>query len=320
LGIRGNLHQSNLSFENNAGITWPSSYTDGSLQIINQSLVGSIAYQKQLSKTIQTTLSVSNAYRAPNIDDLAKIRVKGEFANIPNPNIKPERTTAIEWGVDYAGPNTEIKHQVFYNIVNDLLVRRTSEQVVVDGFTSLINENTTQGFIAGSTSYLHQNLGNKVSLDVNYTYTVGRTFFQQSNPDMDTVVAMGHIPPFFGSAALTWASQALEMKLSWRFNGRKALRDYEVVDIITNPDGEQVIIRAGSSDNIEFGNVFESAAGPEYGDLPAWQVFDLHWLYKQENRTFFMSIENLLDLHYRTFSSGISASGRNFNLGIIINY
>ena len=320
LGIRGNLHQSNLSFENNAGIIWPSSYTDGSLQIKNQSLVGSIAYQKQLSKAFQTTLSVSNAYRAPNIDDLAKIRVKGDFVNIPNPNIKPERTTAIEWGVNYTGTNTEIKHQVFYNIVNDLLVRRISDQIVVDGFTSLINENTTQGFIAGSSAYLHQNLGKQLSLDVNYSYTLGRTFFQQSNPEMDTVVAMGHIPPFFGSAALTWANQALEMKLSWRFNGRKSLRDYEVVDIITEANGEQVIIRAGSSDNLEFGNVFESASRLVFQDLPAWQVFDLHWLYKQENRTFFLSIENLLDQHYRTFSSGISAPGRNFNLGIIINY
>ena len=33
-----------------------------------------------------------------------------------------------------------------------------------------------------------------------------------------------------------------------------------------------------------------------------------------------LSIENISDLHYRTYSSGISAPGRNINFGINIKF
>ena len=46
---------------------------------------------------------------------------------------------------------------------------------------------------------------------------------------------------------------------------------------------------------------------------PSWYTLNLSYTNKiDENITFSFAIKNILDAHYKTFGSGISASGRNF--------
>ena len=54
---------------------------------------------------------------------------------------------------------------------------------------------------------------------------------------------------------------------------------------------------------------------------PGWLTFELRYTNQiDKNTTFTFAIENLLDAHYKTFGSGISASGRNFVLGLSSNF
>ena len=54
---------------------------------------------------------------------------------------------------------------------------------------------------------------------------------------------------------------------------------------------------------------------------PSWMThnisiyYNINYLIKTN-----LSIENISDLHYRTYSSGISAPGRNINFGINIKF
>ena len=46
---------------------------------------------------------------------------------------------------------------------------------------------------------------------------------------------------------------------------------------------------------------------------PSWNIINLNYInHINDNISASFSIENLLDTHYKTFGSGISASGRNF--------
>ena len=54
---------------------------------------------------------------------------------------------------------------------------------------------------------------------------------------------------------------------------------------------------------------------------PSWKTHNISIIY---NINYFIkanfSVENIFDLHYRTYSSGISAPGRNFNFGLNIKF
>ena len=45
---------------------------------------------------------------------------------------------------------------------------------------------------------------------------------------------------------------------------------------------------------------------------PEWYTLNLHYSYKIDGLlNFGFGIENIMDIHYKTFASGLSASGRN---------
>lgn len=74
-------------------------------------------------------------------------------------------------------------------------------------------------------------------------------------------------------------------------NGKKELSNY-------SPSGE---------DNLQY--------APKNG-MPSWETYNLKGsLSLKEQFTIFSGIENILDTQYRTFASGINASGRNIYLG-----
>jgi hemoglobin/transferrin/lactoferrin receptor protein len=320
IGIRGSGHQTKLKFEDTSDFTWPSNYKDGSMIIDNSALVGSIAYKQKLSQNDVLDISVSNAFRAPNIDDLGKIRVKGDFVNIPNPNIRPEKTLTSELRYSRTDSKINFASSVFYTLARDLLVRRSSNEVLIPGYISLENTNASNGFIYGLNTQLKYVINQSLHISYNLGYSKGRYNYVDDSMPIDTMVAMAHIPPLFGTGSIQWKFQQFECALTHQFNGKKRLEDYEVLTISSDTEGKRIINREGSSDNIEYGFIDIEEGKSVYKDLPAWQTLNLHLSWNTDKQKVFLSIENIFDLHYRTFSSGLSAGGRNFALGLIFNY
>ena len=53
----------------------------------------------------------------------------------------------------------------------------------------------------------------------------------------------------------------------------------------------------------------------EYLGTPAWYTLNMSAMYRfSEEFTVQLALENILDSHYKTFASGLSAPGRNFIL------
>ena len=54
---------------------------------------------------------------------------------------------------------------------------------------------------------------------------------------------------------------------------------------------------------------------------PSWYTINLYYSYKlDDNFTCSLGIKNIFDMHYKTFGSGLSASGRNFILSLYSNF
>jgi hemoglobin/transferrin/lactoferrin receptor protein len=76
--------------------------------------------------------------------------------------------------------------------------------------------------------------------------------------------------------------------LGWQYNGKKSVDEYDYAGI----------------DNLD--------EATEDG-VPKWNIFNIMYKKDLDNRTVVnFGIKNIFDIHYKTFGSGLSASGRNF--------
>jgi len=91
-----------------------------------------------------------------------------------------------------------------------------------------------------------------------------------------------------------------------RFNAAKSPEDYS----LGGEDGlEETPLIIGEGDYIS------------YAGNPKWMIYSIHSnYYLKKNLSVNLALENLFDLHYRTFASGISAPGRSLNIGVKVTF
>jgi hemoglobin/transferrin/lactoferrin receptor protein len=126
------------------------------------------------------------------------------------------------------------------------------------------------------------NLSPNTILAATYTYTKGT--YQNGLVEMP----LDHIPPTYGRVGLKQDVKKFTAELFTLFNGWKRIKDY-------NLNGE---------DN----EIYATKDG-----MPAWQIWNINTNYQLTKKlNFSFQIENIADLNYRYFASGISALGRNY--------
>ena len=147
--------------------------------------------------------------------------------------------------------------------------------------------NAQTAYIYGYYVGMNYDLNKQLSLNAQVNYTYGRI-------KTDTIdYPLDHISPLFGRAGMIYKANKLKAECFVVFNGAKKSKDYNLI-------GE---------DNAIY------SADPVKGFTPAWHTFNVRAQY-QINRFLQgqLAIENIMDQHYRTFSSGYSGAGRNIHL------
>jgi len=104
------------------------------------------------------------------------------------------------------------------------------------------------------------------------------------------------IPPTFGKGSLRHTWKKLTSTFYVNYNGWKSIENYS----------------SSSNDREEYATV---------DGTPAWITYNFS-TYFQVNPTLAVSLglENISDLHYRVFSSGVSSPGRNFFFSLNSNF
>ena len=101
-----------------------------------------------------------------------------------------------------------------------------------------------------------------------------------------------HIPPLNGRASINYKNKNYTIGLYTIYNHWKFAEDFD----------------AGGIDNLDEATI---------DGVPSWYTLNIGYTQNiTENTTFIMNIKNLTDVHYKTFGSGISASGINFVIGL----
>ena len=319
-------------FEAGRPIAWPDNFLDG-LRLDNDALTWAVGGTYNPQGGWQLRLLAATAFRSPNIDDWVKIREKSGNVTIPNENLRPERSTTVEATVGKTFGASRLSVTAFGTRLRDAMVRETFSLPGQPGVTQLIappndtlrtlaNVNAANGRVYGLSVNGRLQLTPDLHLRGSVNWTRGdrslTKTFDDEDPVMrvDTLVPLDHIPPLYGMVELGWQLERLRLAAQMRFNGAKPIEQYAVTDAYLDANGNLFLDRDGTSDNLDLSYFTVDEEGSEtiVGTL-AWRVFNVYASYELSDRfALDLGVENLLDLHYRPFASGVSAPGRNFVL------
>ncbi|MDT0648624.1 TonB-dependent receptor, partial [Zunongwangia sp. F297] len=110
-------------------------------------------------------------------------------------------------------------------------------------------------------------------------------------------VPLRHAAPVFGNTHLLWHKKRLKLDIYGEYNG-----EFEFEDLAPSEQSKEYLYAID-----EKGNPYS----------PAWYTINLAARYKlSEHWNATASLENITNQLYRTYSSGISAAGRNFILAL----
>jgi hemoglobin/transferrin/lactoferrin receptor protein len=266
-----------------------------SIQFSNVAPSFDLGITQMVSEHLMVKGSVNQAFRNPNVDDMTKVfdSKKGVKLLVPNDRLQPEISISIDLGLAYTLSNKFMFEAGIFNsnVSNLLLDQKGSwdgkDSMIYDGVKTPVYQvtNVATANISGAyfnvKSRLYKELWmNASATTTSGTYQKGRDSFAQP---------LDHIPPFYGQVSLRWNGKLWFVEAQMLFNGKKEARDY-------SNSGE---------DNVD--------KNPPSGN-PAWQIYNLRGGFSHKNGlSVQFALENLLDLRYRYFASGVTASGRSLS-------
>ena len=297
-GVRMGIESIGLRYADTSVIRWPSDYLEGisrSVGVLSAS-AGAIYQYDDLTRL---RASIASAYRNPNIDDQGKIRVKNGLLQIPNLELKPERNYSIDIHIDrvlelpFPFSDTRVSAGGYYSLLQREIVRELSALpsgdsiILVDGqqLRTITNSNGQSARIRGLYLQWESKVLSDWSTELSLNYTRGVSTLANGEK-----APAAHIPPVYGLFRLAYKQERWTARLDILYNGAKPAERFAV----------------NSSDNLEL-------ATPD-GSLgwTSWSLYSDITISKDMSLS--VGIENLWDKHYRTFSSGVSAPGRNLSL------
>ena len=280
-----------------------------------------VVYAPLTNTTIKA--SVSSGFRAPNIDDLAKIFESATATKqvvVPNADIKPEYTYNVDLTLSQRIANkVSVELTGFYTLFRNAIIKAPfklngQDSIVYNGVKSqvLASQNVNKANLYGFTFNMEADIYKGLGFNSTLSYTKGsfktdasktsKIYEKQANGSYALVnrnvssKPLDHIPPLMGKTAVTFKNKIFNTEIYLLYNGWKRLNQY-------NADGE---------DNAQYA----TADG-----MPSWMT--LNWK-GSVNVTNYLQVqagvENILDRNYRAFASGFSAGGRNFLIGLRANW
>ena len=278
---------------------FPFDFTQSNLK--NSATTGNIGLVFTPSKSWKISPNFSTGFRAPNVDDMGKIFefVTGEVV-VPNTNLKAEYVYNSEINISkFFSDWLKIDFTAFYTYLDNALVRRpftvnNQDSIMFDGNRSKVyaiqNAAFTQVFGFNASFEIHLPKGFKITSKYNYQIGV-------EEMDNGEQSRSRHAAPAFGVTRLQYTYQKLNLQVYVFYAA-------EVSNANLNIEEQQKAVIYAKDNN-----------GLPYS--PAWYTLNFKAQYII-NQSFTVNAgkENITDVRYRPYSSGIAAPGRNFILAI----
>ena len=249
------------------------------------------------SKMMQWKLNASTAFRAPNIDDIGKVfESEPGSVVVPNANLKPEYAYGGELGLRLDFDDIFIVDMsTYYTFLDNALIRRDftlngeSEIIYNDELSNVqAIQNASKSWIYGFEAGVQVNINEALQLTSQYNIMGGT-----EEDDNNVEVPVRHVAPAFGNTHFIWKQERVTIDAFANYNGELSF------DQLAPSEVSKAYLYALD----ENGNPYS----------PSWYTLNLRTQYEvMPSLSVNLSLENITDQRYRTYSSGISAAGRNF--------
>jgi len=263
-------------------------YPFSDLSLTTGAVTGSLGLTWAIAPSLIVHTNLANGFRAPNVDDIAKVfdSAPGVLI-IPNSTLGPEYAATLEAGIEvlpWQGASARVN--AYRTWSTEAIERRPTtlngqDTVLFDDVPSAVFTNVN----VGSADIVGLNI--EVATPVISHLHLRATASWNDGEDVNGI-GLRHIPPAFGSAALSWNAEQWSLAASFWWAAAKPFDEL--------PPEEQAKVGINYTQD----------------GTPAWQRVDLRAMVTAvSNVDIIVQIENLFDLNYHTFASAISAPGRN---------
>lgn len=271
----------------------------------NAALTGSTGVTYSPNDKWQLYLNLGTGFRSPNVDDIGKVFDSGDgVVVVPNAQLRAEYAYNGELGITKVF-DERLKLQLtgYYTLLNDALVRRDfqfngQDSIVYDGEPSRVQaiQNAAQARVYGIQAGADWSAKKGWNGRIRFNYQIGEEEF-----DDGTVGPSRHAAPFFGVAAIGYHFGKLQAEMNCAFSGEKSFDD------LPQEERDKAYMYASDKN----GNPYS----------PAWYTLNIKANYLITNYfSVNVGLENITDVRYKTYSSGIAAGGRNFIIGARANF
>ena len=288
-GARYNFVSLNSTIADNSYYNFP--FT--SIQSANSAVTGAAGAVYRPDGRTELTFNLSTGFRAPNLDDLGKVfeSAPGVIV-VPNPDLRPEYL----WNADI-GASREIgkmllaEASLFYSYLDNAMVRREflfngASTIEYQGEESMVYAMVNAGYAIVYGTQMKAELRPTAFLRIKSSLTLTGGHDNDKEP-------LRHIPPVFGATHVIFERSLVKADLYAVYNGSITY------DRLAPSERDKAYMYAADSD----GNPWS----------PGWFTLNFKTFFNISNRIDLTAgVENILDLRYRPYSSGIAAPGINF--------
>lgn len=241
--------------------------------------------------------NAGTAFRSPNVDDMGKIFDSSPgMVVIPNNRLRSEYAYNLDADVAWKSERgLKLDGTVYATVLDRALVRRPTllngeDSILYDGTMSRVEsvQNAAVAYVYGAY------LGAEVPLAPSW-FAVATVNFQQGTETMDDGQRSParHAAPVFGTARATYKKKRFRADAYLQFQGE---RSHEALPF---EEREKTEIYALDDE----GNTY----------CPAWYTANVRFTYTTGSGIRAqLALENLTDVRYRPYSSGVSGAGRNW--------
>jgi hemoglobin/transferrin/lactoferrin receptor protein len=295
-GMRYNQYILDAEFDTSF---YPFPFTSANLN--NGALTGSLGFIFRPDESWVISVNASTAFRSPNVDDIGKVfdSEPGSVV-VPNPGLEAEYAYNADLGLAKTfGDILKIDITGYYTYLENAMVRR---DFLLNGIDSIVYNGELSRVQAIQNAAIATVLGVQAGIEIKLPagFAFSTDFnYQKGEEELDdgTKSPSRHAPPWFGTTRLNYSANKLNLKLYAVYSGEKKYEDL--------PEEEKGKTEIYAID--DEGNPYS----------PAWYTVNFKAVYPiTEHFSLSAGIENLTDLRYRPYSSGIVAPGRNFILSV----
>jgi hemoglobin/transferrin/lactoferrin receptor protein len=296
--LRYNTNGINADFSNNLKF-----YPLPQLQLkdVYHSFTGNLGFVYQVDPSFSISPQLSTGFRAPNVDDLGKFfDSQPKTVLVPNPNLGPEYAYNTELNLNKILFG-KIKLDVtgYYTWLDQAMVRRPSTwngqtELLYNGEMSQIFsiQNAAFAEVKGIQAGMEVAISKELLFTSNYNWQKGVEELEDK-----TTSPSRHAAPNFGATKLRYQSKKMTLELSSQYSAAMPFEKMPQEEI-----GKPAIYATDTN-----GNPYS----------PSWLIVNFATRIPiTPSIQINAGIENIGDLQYRGYSSGIVSPGRNFQVSV----